>query len=46
MFAVKQSDIQGILVLASTVKNLEINIDGKNILTPLGKEKKVLERQK
>lgn len=36
MFAVKQTDIQRILVLASTVKNLEINIMVKSILTPVG----------
>lgn len=34
MFAEKQTDIQGIPVLPSTIINLEINIDGKNILTP------------
>lgn len=35
MFAEKQIDIQGILASTSTVINLEININGKNILTPI-----------
>lgn len=35
MFAEKQIDIQGVLASTSTVINLEININGKNILTPV-----------
>ena len=40
-FTVKPTDIQGIPGLASTITNLETNFDGKNILTPIYKGKKV-----
>lgn len=40
MFAEKQIDIQGILALASTIINLEIDTNGKNMLTPVYIKKK------
>lgn len=41
-FAVKLTDIQGIPFLASTIINLEIKPDGKNILIPVYPGEKVL----